>query len=336
VRSIGAVKSMLSRTVPEATFDIAHGQMKSKDLEKVMFDFLNKKFDCLICTMIVESGLDLPNVNTMIVNRADKMGLAQLYQLRGRIGRSDKQAYAYLLIPPKMSLTKEARTRLETISHFSELGAGFQVALKDLEIRGAGNLLGAEQSGFINSVGFDLYSRLLEDAVIEVQSELSGDKTQAPLRKENSELEIKIDLDTDIHIPENYIFEQDLRVNIYRKLASCGTNEELMKLEREMKDRFGSFPKALNNLFCLLKLKILSQQSEISALKINSDYMNLVFKNFPQGYRDLIQKSVACGSQNQIEFSAGPPFSLKYHFEPCESFEQKFLQAESFLLCIKK
>ena len=334
VRSIGAVHRMLCRVAPEARFGIAHGQMSGRGLERVMLDFMHKKFDCLICTMIIESGIDLPNVNTMIINRADKMGLAQLYQLRGRIGRSDRRAFAYMLIPPKLGLSREARRRLETIAYYSELGAGFQVALKDLEIRGAGNLLGAQQSGFINSIGFDLYSSMLEEAVAEARSELTGESAAGVSASAREAKEVKLDFAGDAHIPENYIFEEDLRVNFYRKLSSSGTEADLNKLEVEMTDRFGRFPSELKNLFWLLKLKIIAREAGVVSVSVNSGSVRVDFGVRDDGYKDIIQRAVAATGDNRFEFIPDPPFSIKVFWECGEDWESQLRETEKFMTAL--
>ncbi len=331
VRSIPAVHRMLGRTVPEARFGIAHGQMPGKDLERVMLDFMRRKFDCLICTMIIESGIDLPNVNTMIVNRADKMGLAQLYQLRGRIGRADRQAYAFMLIPPKLSLSQESRRRLETIAQYTELGAGFQVALKDLEIRGAGNLLGPQQSGYINSIGFDLYSSMLEEAVAEARAEISGESLPAP---DNSGPEVKVDFAGDAHIPENYLYEEDLRVNFYRKLSNSGTEAELDKLEVEMADRFGPLPQELKNLIWLLKLKIIARKAEVAAVAVSPGRIKVDFGAREEGYKDVIQRAVLAAGDNRFEFIPDPPFAVRVFFENEGNWESHLRDAQEFIAAL--
>ena len=315
VRSIGAVKAMLSRTVPEARYGIAHGQMSAKELEKVMLEFMQKKIDCLICTMIVESGIDLPNVNTMIINRADKLGLAQLYQLRGRIGRSDRQAYAYLLIPPRLALSDQARSRLETISMFTELGAGFQVALRDLEIRGAGNILGAQQSGFVNNIGFDLYSRMLEEAIEEVRLK-QGLETYEDSRKfiENPENGVEISFSGDAYIPIVYISDENLRVNFYRRMSQTGTSEELKKLEIEMRDRFGKLPEPLENLLGTISIKILSSKIGFSAVEVKSDSAKFAVQPTENGHKELIENCVKIGGDH-IEFLMQPAFAVLLKFD---------------------
>lgn len=331
VRSIEAIKSMLMRIAPEASYSIAHGQMKAKDLENVMLAFMDKKFDVLICTMIIESGIDLPNVNTMIINRADKLGLAQLYQLRGRIGRSDRQAYAYMLIPPKLNLSTEARSRLETIAQFTDLGAGFQVALRDLEIRGAGNLLGSQQSGFINSVGFDLYSQMLEEAIENTRMEIGETGSENRDANKSDKHDVKIEIDCDAHIPADYLFEQDLRVNIYRRLAACGTLDELNKLDVEMADRFGPLPVVLNNLLAQLRLKILAFDVQINKLTLLKNVLSIEMLPKDEGYSYIIQNAISSSAGRQIEFSNDEPFRMKLMLNDDETIESKLEFTEKFV-----
>ncbi|MBC8204276.1 MAG: transcription-repair coupling factor [FCB group bacterium] len=336
VRSIESVRRMLRRIAPEARYGVAHGQMPSKMLEQVMMDFLDKRFDILICTNIIESGLDLPNVNTMIINRADQMGLAQLYQLRGRIGRSSRQAYAYLLIPPKITLSREARKRLETISQFTDLGSGFQVALRDLEIRGAGNLLGSEQSGFINSIGFELYSAMLEEAVREMKAELNiqDDSDNGAINKKAKD-SIKFNFAGDAYIPQNYIQEEELRVNFYRKLNICGTKKDFSKLEFEMADRFGVLPIPVKNLSNLLKLKILAVEAGALFFDLKRESLRLEFASGEFQEREFIIKAVEASRENRLEFDSGPPLGLILHFDPGEEWEVKFAAALNFLSRLK-
>jgi len=335
VRSIDAIKAMLSRVVPEARCAIAHGQMHAHDLEQVMLDFVQKKVDCLVCTMIIESGIDLPNVNTMVINRADKLGLAQLYQLRGRIGRSDRQAYAYLLIPPKQALSSQARSRLETISHFTELGAGFQVALKDLEIRGAGNILGAQQSGFINAIGFDMYSNLLEEAMTEIRREQGLESPEKRQREAAKTLEngMKITVAGDVYIPGDYIEDESLRVNFYRRMSRTGTSEELKKLEGEMLDRFGKMPEALVNLFYTLNLKLAAAEKGVSAFEVNLGQIKFELAPREEGYRKLIESAVKAADGFQIEFAAEPVFAIRL-VSHTDNIVEQLQRAEQFLKAI--
>lgn len=316
VRSIEAVRAMLSRTVPEARYAVAHGQMSPRELEKVMLDFIEKKVDVLVCTMIVESGIDLPNVNTMIINRADKLGLAQLYQLRGRIGRSDRQAFAYLLIPPKLGLSSQARSRLETIAMFTDLGAGFQVALKDLEIRGAGNLLGSQQSGFINSIGYDLYSSMLGEAVDEIRKEQGIETAVEQETLKPPQNGIKIEFAGHAHIPNSYIEDQNLRVNFYRRMSKTGTSEELRKLEVEMEDRFGQIPLPLENLFGTLNLKLLASLRGVSSVDVGRDILKFEVDHSEDGYKKIIEEFVKATGNNELEFNTDPVFLVTIRLDP--------------------
>ncbi|MCK4980509.1 MAG: transcription-repair coupling factor, partial [Candidatus Delongbacteria bacterium] len=267
VETIETMKASIQKIVPDASIAIAHGQMKPAQLEKIMYDFMYKKYDVLLATTIIENGVDIPNVNTMIVNRADMFGLSQLYQLRGRIGRSSRQAYAYFLAPPSGSMTPIAKKRLETVSHFTDLGSGFQIAMKDLEIRGAGNLLGGEQSGFIQNVGFDLYTRIMEEAVSELKEEEFSDvlrHVEAPSRLTKS----AINLQSDIYLPEFYVDDNSERVEIYRRMMNCYTIDDLNELNTEVRDRFGVLPPEAVNLFSNVYLSILGGNLLIKSISL--------------------------------------------------------------------
>ncbi|MBW3666410.1 MAG: transcription-repair coupling factor, partial [Actinobacteria bacterium] len=247
VRSIDRAVARLRELVPDARLLVAHGQMSESQLEQAMIDFWNGEHDVLVATTIIESGLDLPKVNTLIVERADLLGLAQLYQLRGRVGRSNQRAYAYMFHPPDQSLTEEAHRRLEAIGEASDLGAGFQLALRDLEIRGAGSILGEVQSGHIAAVGFDLYAELVAEAV----SEMEGRPVE-----DASPPEIRIDLPVDAHIPESYIADQELRLEAYRRLAAATTNPEVDDVAPEWADRYGPLPPEAESLITLARLRV--------------------------------------------------------------------------------
>jgi transcription-repair coupling factor (superfamily II helicase) len=224
---------------------IAHGQMDETVLEKAMLGFWNGETDVLVCTTIIESGLDVPNANTLVVDRADRMGLAQLYQLRGRVGRSAERAFAYLFFPPQRALTDQAHERLAAISRLTALGSGFQVAMRDLEIRGAGNLLGAEQSGHIAAVGFDTYARLLAESVAEMKGQ--------PLPEER---EIRIDLPVRAFLPVDYLGQEGLRLELYRRISSAADLAELDLIRAEAEDRFGPVPPEAATLLDLARLRI--------------------------------------------------------------------------------
>ena len=264
VRSIQAVVGMLRRLVPEVDFGMAHGQMKADELERVMMDFLDRKFHCLVSTVIIESGLDMPNVNTLIVNRADRFGLAQLYQLRGRVGRSSVKAYAYLLTPPIETLTEEAIKRLQAIAELTELGAGFHLAMRDLEIRGAGNLLGPEQSGFIDALGFDLYTKLIEQAVQELRAETG----QVPELTAASEIETRVEIEEDAYLPEEYIPLADERVDFYRRLVRATDPREVEEIREELRDRFGRLPEPALNLLAYVNLKLLGSRLGLERIQV--------------------------------------------------------------------
>lgn len=270
VRSIDRAAHMVSELIPGARLAVAHGQMSERELEKVMVDFMDKKYQILVSTMIIESGLDMPNVNTIIVNRADKLGLAQLYQLRGRVGRSYQRAYAYFIIPPLETLTEEAMKRLRAIEEFSDIGSGSQLALRDLEIRGAGNLLGAEQSGFIDTLGFDLYNKILDEAVRELKDE------KLPETEKKREIETQVDMDFDAFLPERYVASGPERVDIYRRLTDARQTEEIEEMAQELQDRFGRLPRPVSNLLNFLAIRILGRQIGLQTITISATEMTAV------------------------------------------------------------
>lgn len=266
VQSIPAMEKFLRRLVPEARLGIAHGQMAERELEKVMLSFLKKEIDLLLTTTIIESGLDFPAANTIIINRADKLGLAQMYQLRGRVGRAKERAYAYLLIPGLEVIGREARKRLEALKEVTELGSGFKLAMHDLEIRGAGNILGDAQSGHIAAVGFDMYLQILEEAV----RELKGEEVMV-------EIEPEIDLPLPAYIPADYIGDINLRLVFYRRLSTAKTEEEIAELSEELKDRFGPLPSVLENLLEIMNLKLLLKKGQIRRLATEKGKIVLTF-----------------------------------------------------------
>lgn len=256
VESIEQVAFEVKQLVPEARIVIGHGQMAERELENVMLDFAAHQFDVLVCTTIIESGLDIPNVNTIVVNEADKFGLAQLYQLRGRVGRSDLQAYAYCLYRPAKVLTESAQSRLKAIREFTSLGSGYQIALRDMEIRGVGNILGAEQHGHMISVGFDLYCKLLEESV----NELKGVAVAA-------DADAQVDINVTAYIPESYVADSDQRLIEYKRLADVRTERELSQLKEEWKDRFGNAPEEVEQLVKVVRLRLLASKAQVSAIK---------------------------------------------------------------------
>jgi len=315
IESIYAVKKMLERWLPQTRLAVAHGQMPESQLEKTMSEFLLHKYDVLISTMIIESGLDLPNVNTMIVNRADRFGLAQLYQLRGRIGRSSRQAYAYLLTPPKTIIADQARKRLEAIRDCSYLGAGFQLALHDLEIRGAGEIFGAKQSGFIHAVGFDLYQKMLEETVQELGSR--RDESQ-PRAESASDLEPKIEFPLDAYLPPSYVEHPEQRLELYRRLSTSTDEETLARVTEEISDRYGGPPVEAQHLFHYLALKIGCQKAGLSRLELREDYLlaEILLGDYSD-WRERLQEVVRRLDGLPAEFSGEipPTFLLRWASE---------------------
>ena len=255
VESIYSIGDLLRRLVPEARIVVGHGQMNEEALERAMLDFVARKFDVLLATTIVENGLDIPNANTMIINRADRYGLSQLYQLRGRVGRSDRPAYAYLLIPPEDTLTPVAKKRLAAMKEFSDLGSGFRVAALDLEIRGAGSLLGGEQSGQIETVGFEMYMKLLEETV----RELKGEDLEDDIRS-------NVNLRVDLRIDEAYIPDQNQRLTLYRRVASARRDEEIDQVLEEAADRYGPLPISVLNLADYGRIRVMADQLGVESI----------------------------------------------------------------------
>jgi transcription-repair coupling factor (superfamily II helicase) len=264
IYNIEQIAHRLRDLVPEAETAVAHGRMPEEQLERVMLDFVRGGIDVLVCTTIIESGLDIPNVNTIIINQANRLGLAQLYQLRGRVGRGAFRAYAYLLYDRGRVLTEPAQKRLQTIFEATELGAGFQIALKDLEIRGAGNLLGAEQSGHIGAVGFELYVRLLAEAVERLKALQRGEK---PPLAATARPALTLDLPLTAHIPHSYVPDLNLRLALYQRLASAEEESEVEEVAREMADRFGPLPPPVHNLLFAVQLRLLAQRAGVQSIQ---------------------------------------------------------------------
>jgi len=259
VETMAPAIQKLRKLVPEATFVGAHGQMEETHLEKVMNEFAHGEWDVLVCSTIIENGLDNPNVNTIIIDEAGKLGLAQLYQLRGRVGRSAVHAYAYLLFKGSVPLTPQAEKRLRTIFETTDLGAGFKIAMKDLEIRGAGNLLGPEQHGQMNSVGFDLYCKLLAESI----QELKGEDVPDPTAKD----QVTVDIGLDALIPDDYVADLQLKMNLYQRIALVTELAQSERVYKEIRDRFGPMPEQVENLFYLLDLKLKALQANVESIR---------------------------------------------------------------------
>jgi transcription-repair coupling factor (superfamily II helicase) len=279
VESIFSIGDLVQRLVPEARVVVAHGQMGEDELEKAMLDFIGKKYDVLLATTIIENGLDIPNVNTILINRADRYGLSQLYQLRGRVGRSDRPAYAYLLIPPETTLSPVAKKRLAAIREFSDLGSGFRVAALDLEIRGAGNLLGGEQSGHIETVGFEMYMRLLEQAVRELKGEELVDDVRAV-----------VNLRVDLKIDPSYVPEMNQRLMIYRKIADARSDDELDQILGELRDRYGPVPETVEHLEQYGRIRILADSLGIESIDREAQTVLVKIRPDSQGKRLNVER----------------------------------------------
>ncbi|MBI3406213.1 MAG: transcription-repair coupling factor, partial [Acidobacteria bacterium] len=282
VASIYSMASLLQRLVPKARIVVGHGQMGEKELERVMMLFVRGDADILVSTTIIENGLDIPRCNTIFINRADRFGLSELYQLRGRVGRSDRRAYAYLLVPQDANLSPLARRRLAALKEFSDLGAGFRIAALDLELRGAGNLLGGQQHGHVNAVGFDLYTQMLERAVAERKGE-----------QRLPELRTTLNLGLDIRIPPQYIESENMRLRIYKRISGVGTDVEREEVLRELTDRFGPPPPAIGNLLDYALLKSDCERLQVASVDRRSNHIALKFHEqtivTPQKLVDLLR-----------------------------------------------
>jgi transcription-repair coupling factor (superfamily II helicase) len=267
VDTIWEIAAKLQELVPGARIIVGHGQMSEGELEKVMLKFMHHEADILVATTIIENGLDIPLCNTILISRAERLGLSELYQLRGRVGRSDRRAYAYLLVPGEIELTPVARRRLAALKEFSDLGAGFKIAALDLELRGAGNLLGGEQSGHIEAVGFELYTQMLDRAVREMKGEAGPDESVTQLN-----------LGLNIRIPVDYIAEENQRLRMYKLVAGVETESQLTDVAGELRDRYGEPPPAIRNLLEYASLKLLCLQVGATAIDRKRDLVSIKFR----------------------------------------------------------
>jgi transcription-repair coupling factor (superfamily II helicase) len=292
VHNIDMIAGKLQDIVPEARISIGHGQMDEHELEQAMREFVDGRSDVLVCTTIIESGLDIPNVNTIIINQADKLGLGQLYQLRGRVGRGAHRAYAYLFYDRKARLTDTARQRLQTIFEATELGAGFQIALRDLEIRGAGNLLGSEQSGFMAAVGFDLYIKLLSGAVEHMRAIMRG---ELPPAEEGAP--VAIDLPLSAHLPPSYVPDLNVRLALYQRLSAAEDPKEIVSIGQEMIDRFGEPPAVTRNLLYVVSLRALAAQAGAQSISTEDGMATVRMREGESLPREALEATVAKGVQ---------------------------------------
>ena len=296
VRTIAEAAERVRRIVPEAIVTVGHGQMPEDVLEKAMANFAQNKSDVLVCTTIIEAGLDMPNVNTLIIDRADMLGLAQLYQLRGRVGRSANRAYAYLMVPRQYRITETAEKRLKTILAATELGAGFHIAMRDLEIRGAGNILGAEQSGHIHAIGYDLYSQLLSQAVEELRGQQDGSGDGAP-----QHTDAKVDLPISAYIPLSYIPHLTTRLGVYQRLARPLRRDEIEPLSEEIRDRFGPLPRPVRDLLYVVELKTMAREVAAESISRDGKVAVIHLREPVGGARVALQKSL--GATPRVGYS---------------------------------
>jgi transcription-repair coupling factor (superfamily II helicase) len=290
VQSIARLCQYLQELLPQVRFGVAHGQMPARQLEKIMLDFLERKYDCLVCTMIIESGIDIPSVNTILVNRADTLGLSQLYQIRGRVGRANERAYAYLMVPKGKKLTKKSRMRLRAIEEFADLGSGFNIAMRDMEIRGAGNLVGPQQHGFIAAVGFDLYCRLLDEAMRQLKGESLPEAPEPDVR-----------LAAAAYIPDEYVPDGDQKMEFYQRLADARRVVDLLEIREEMEDRFGRLPQPGRSLLLIMEIKIMARQLGLEGVQLEKNRLRLIFPEERQiGPADIQRMVEKCSAPLQF------------------------------------
>ena len=282
VQGLAEMSAMIQGLCPDLSIGFAHGQMEGHELEERIMDFIDKKYDVLVCTNIVESGVDIPNVNTIIVNNAHQFGLSDLHQLRGRVGRSNKRAFCYLLAPPVSTLPTDSRKRLQTLEQHSELGSGFQIAMRDLDIRGAGNMLGGEQSGFMAEIGFEMYQKILDEAIRELKRTQFRELFKEEISKQDDFVQdCTIDTDLEILIPDGYVESITERLSLYTRLDNCENEEELKAMEVEMSDRFGALPPQVQELFITVRCRKLAVELGFERMILKNDALKCYFINRP-------------------------------------------------------
>ena len=291
----------ISKLVPEAKVGFAHGKMSGKELEDIMLEFINKEINVLVCTTILESGIDIPNANTIIVENADRLGLAQLYQIRGRVGRSDKQAYAYITYKRDKLINEVAEKRLKAIKEFTEFGSGFKIAMRDLEIRGAGSLIGEMQHGHMDQVGYDTYCKLLDEVV----KEMKGIEVE-------EDVDVTIDINVSSYIPDSYIENGSQKIEVYQNIALCETDQDIKNIEEDIVDRFGKMPKEVNNLLEIAKIKAMCKN--IGITKITQKQANVIF-NFNPDVFEIDIDSIVKEYGNRIKFSPAREPYVTYRLE---------------------
>ena len=297
VQGLSEMSAMIQGLCPDLSIGFAHGQLEGHELEERILDFIDKKYDVLVCTNIVESGVDIPNVNTIIVNNAHHFGLSDLHQLRGRVGRSNKKAFCYLLAPPMSTMPTDSRKRLQTLEQFSDLGSGFQIAMRDLDIRGAGNLLGGEQTGFMAEIGFEMYQKILEEAIRELKRTSFKDLFKEEISKQDDFVsDCTIDTDLEILLPDTYVESITERLSLYTRLDSCEKEEELLEFHKEMLDRFGPIPAQVEDLFTTVRCRWMAVQLGFEKMVLKDETLRCYFINRPDSpyfESDLFRKVLA-------------------------------------------
>ena len=282
IAGLAEMAAIIQALCPDLSIGYAHGQMEGHELEKHILDFIDRKYDVLVCTNIVESGVDIPNVNTIIVNNAHQFGLSDLHQLRGRVGRSNKKAFCYLLAPPMRTLPDDSRKRLQTLEQHSELGSGFQIAMRDLDIRGAGNMLGGEQSGFMADIGFETYQKILDEAIRELKRTEFKELFKDEIAKQDDFVaDCTIDTDLEILIPDQYVESIGERLSLYQRLDNCDSEEELLSMKKEMEDRFGALPRQVDDLFITVRCRKLAVEFGFEKMSLKDNTLRCFFINRP-------------------------------------------------------
>ena len=283
VSGLAEMKALIQGLCPDLSIAYAHGQMDGDKLEDTILDFMDKKYDVLVCTNIVESGVDIPNVNTIIVNNAHQFGLSDLHQLRGRVGRSNKKAFCYLFAPPVSTLPADSRKRLQTLEQYSDLGSGFQIAMRDLDIRGAGNLLGGEQSGFIAEIGFEMYHKILDEAIRELKRKDFRELFKEEISKEDEYVkDCTIDTDLEILIPDDYVESITERLSLYSRLDNCETGEDLVAFHSELMDRFGPIPREVEDLFTTVRCRKIAVELGFEKMFLKNETLKCFFVGNPE------------------------------------------------------